>query len=648
MARIEVTAANFPGSALKGSGTDTLVLVGGGIFDFSYVTMSGFSAIVAGSPASYATVKISGEMLAGIVSVSSLYGLTSVYLTGETIDLSGKIFDKINGIFIADDNATVTVSSLPLALRLNAFERQGEKIVLNGPIATPAARDDLHRNGFDAIVEGTNVWTDAAPTLSQLAGGHLYVKESQSVRIDPEGDAFVTDDKGRIAFLDITLSNKGYFFTMNHFKLGTKFRIVDGSFSQNLFYKGSLIGTIQDIGHSGPARISFDETVTPEIVSEFIQNLAYTPGDFVHYRNVILSIAAGDQGGRKSEVAVFDVTAEPRWTPTQPTLNGTSVAENSVAGTVVGTLKATDANGDPITYVLIDDAGGRFAIQNDKLVVSGNVPLDYEQATQHTITVVANDGWRDGLPATFVITILDVREGPNVAPSQPTLSRASIAEDAAASTIVGTLKATDGDGDPVNYVLSDDAGGRFSIKGDKLVVSGKVPLDFETASQHTITVIASDGDKNGLPTTFTITVNDVLERLIGTGGKNKLAGSKGKDLLNGKLGNDTLSGGSDKDIFVFDTKLGKTNIDRITDFARKLDKIHFENAIFKKLGKAGALKKGAFYEGSAAHDQDDRIIYNKKTGALYYDEDGTGAAKAVQFAILSNKPKLAYTDFLVI
>ncbi|QRM29443.1 hypothetical protein [Microvirga sp. VF16] len=65
MARIEVTAENFPGSLLEGSGTDTFVLVGGGTFDFAYVILSGFSAIAIESGTSrYATVQISGEQLA--------------------------------------------------------------------------------------------------------------------------------------------------------------------------------------------------------------------------------------------------------------------------------------------------------------------------------------------------------------------------------------------------------------------------------------------------------------------------------------------------------------------------------------------------------------------------------------------------------
>ena len=62
-------------------------------------------------------------------------------------------------------------------------------------------------------------------------------------------------------------------------------------------------------------------------------------------------------------------------------------------------------------------------------------------------------------------------------------------------------------------------------------------------------------------------------------------------------------------------------------------------AAFKDLGVTGAKV-----------DADDRIIYDRGTGALSYDADGSGiAAKAVQFAVIDNHDKVALThlDFLV-
>jgi Ca2+-binding RTX toxin-like protein len=146
-----------------------------------------------------------------------------------------------------------------------------------------------------------------------------------------------------------------------------------------------------------------------------------------------------------------------------------------------------------------------------------------------------------------------------------------------------------------------------------------------------------------------------VETLTGTSGSNVLTGGAGQDRLNGGLGKDTLSGGGGQDVFVFDTKPNtRTNLDRITDFSPRDDALWLDNAIFKALGKAGSVTKPAllkssfFYAGTAAHDSSDRLIYNKKTGALFYDADGTGAAKPVQIATLAKKLALSHKDFFVI
>ena len=44
----------------------------------------------------------------------------------------------------------------------------------------------------------------------------------------------------------------------------------------------------------------------------------------------------------------------------------------------------------------------------------------------------------------------------------------------------------------------------------------------------------------------------------------------------------------------------------------------------------------------------DYLIYNKTTGVLYYDQDGSGSAKAVEIASLSKKLKMTAADFMVI
>jgi Ca2+-binding RTX toxin-like protein len=148
--------------------------------------------------------------------------------------------------------------------------------------------------------------------------------------------------------------------------------------------------------------------------------------------------------------------------------------------------------------------------------------------------------------------------------------------------------------------------------------------------------------------------NTGADRIYGGAGNDQLLGGAGNDRLYGGLGNDQLRGEAGKDVFVFDTKLNKsTNVDRILDFIVRDDSVYLENRIFTKLGSGTESRpkkftKDMFIEGKKAQDREDRIVYDKKTGALYYDQDGTGSKAQVKIATLNKNLKMTYADFFVI
>jgi len=147
------------------------------------------------------------------------------------------------------------------------------------------------------------------------------------------------------------------------------------------------------------------------------------------------------------------------------------------------------------------------------------------------------------------------------------------------------------------------------------------------------------------------------DKLYGISGDDDLYGGTGRDLLNGGSGsdylsggaeNDTLTGASGKDYFVFDTRPSSSNIDTITDFVPWDDTIMLDNRIFTRAGPDGWLSSAAFTVGSRAKDSSDRIIYNKTSGALLYDPDGTGSASAVKVAQLTAGLTLTKSDFYIL
>jgi Ca2+-binding RTX toxin-like protein len=139
--------------------------------------------------------------------------------------------------------------------------------------------------------------------------------------------------------------------------------------------------------------------------------------------------------------------------------------------------------------------------------------------------------------------------------------------------------------------------------------------------------------------------NDVLKA---GRGNDQLAGGAGNDLLNGGAGNDSLQGDGGSDLFRFDTALSATtNIDDIVDYSVVDDTIVLENAIFSAFTATGIMAASAFYAGTEAHASSDRIIYDKTTGGLFYDSNGSAAGGSVQVANLSANLSLTYKDFLI-
>ena len=296
-----------------------------------------------------------------------------------------------------------------------------------------------------------------------------------------------------------------------------------------------------------------------------------------------------------------------------------------------------------------------------------------QASTQQLISVTLTD--EGGRRATSSVV---VEQDVVLEPPQILLSHAGVSELAPNGTLIGLLTAKALGSADFTFRLLDDADDRFVLQGDRLLVADGKRLDFEQHASHRIVVRATARDGKIIDQAFDISIADVQDEdvlstptvdgtgqvtgtdgndmLIGTRGRDELFGSLGHDVIFGRQGQDTLSGGAGKDAFVFDTAPHKTlNVDRITDFAPKDDSIYLDNKVFKALGSKGSLenpvtlKAKMFWKGTKAHDASDRVIYNPKSGALYYDADGSGNKAAVKIAVLSAKLKgFSYKDFLII
>jgi len=98
-------------------------------------------------------------------------------------------------------------------------------------------------------------------------------------------------------------------------------------------------------------------------------------------------------------------------TPSYILLSNQSVAENSAAGKLIGTLTPDDGNSAaPHTFTLVSDAGGRFKIVGNQVQVANGTLLNYEAATSYNIIVQASSSGGPTYQATITIYLVNVNE----------------------------------------------------------------------------------------------------------------------------------------------------------------------------------------------------------------------------------------------
>ncbi|MDF1734251.1 MAG: VWA domain-containing protein [Minwuia sp.] len=225
--------------------------------------------------------------------------------------------------------------------------------------------------------------------------------------------------------------------------------------------------------------------------------------------------ASSTAGGRIFVGESFAVVGD-RW----PLPDDVVVAENTADGSLVADLSdglVLDPD-DPGVFSLLDDAGGRFSLDGFELRVADGSGLDFEAAAGHELTVQISSNTGAVVARTLNVGVTDVNE----APTSVELDNATVAEDAAAATVVGQLSGEDPDGDALVFALLDDAGGRFALDGDRIVVAGDDALDFETAQSHQIRVEARDGGGLTFEDVLTVDVTDVAEATLDLDGDGNL------------------------------------------------------------------------------------------------------------------------------
>ena len=216
-------------------------------------------------------------------------------------------------------------------------------------------------------------------------------------------------------------------------------------------------------------------------------------------------------------VNVTDVSDEP------PVMGNQSfgIAENSANNALVGKLVFTDIDvNDSHTFAITGGNGsGAGAFQIDaggNLRVKDTTQLNFEATTQFLLGVEVKDLGNNTDTATITVNVTNVNEKPNVNDT----AFNGLSESAPNGTVVGTVTATDPDGDTLQFMWTSGSQA-FTINGTtgEVTVANSALLNFETTPSPEFVVTVSDG--KGQTDTATIKVNlvDVNDppRVTGSG-----------------------------------------------------------------------------------------------------------------------------------
>ena len=244
-------------------------------------------------------------------------------------------------------------------------------------------------------------------------------------------------------------------------------------------------------------------------------------------------LGLGTSGG---DAAAFDSSVD-KSAPVQITGPGIShisagagdAAFDSLYATTGGSILATGHNpyaldiGDSpraieiltsATFTLVSGTGSqdnaKYTVNGTKLLTSS--PFDFETQSSHTVRIRATDAASQTFEQSFTIMVTDMAD--SNAPTNITLSNASVNENQATGTLVGTLSGTDPDqGDILTFSLTSYAqkpdNAAFSISGTQLLTTKS--FDYETQAAYEVGIRATDQGGLTFDKTFTINISDIAE-----------------------------------------------------------------------------------------------------------------------------------------
>ncbi len=433
---IEVTATSTDGSTSTQS--YTIAIGDQDEFDVSAVTDSDAGADTLAENATVGTtVGVVASASDGDATDGVSYAVDDARFTvdpdGTVRVASGASFDHETEASI---DITVTATSTDGSTSQQTFTLAVTDVNESGVGAisdTDANADSVMENAANGTVVGVTAFasdgdaTDSVTySLSDDAGGRFTIDGSTGVVtvdgvIDREAAADYTIEVTATS-TDGSTSTQSYTIAIGDQDEFDVTAVTDSDAGANTLAENASVGTTvgvvasaSDADATDSVSYSVDDnrfTVDPDGTVRVASGASF---DHETEASIDITVTAtSDDGSTSNETFTLAVT-DVNETPTDLTISSNAVAENSAEGVAVGTVSTTDQDvGDSFTYTLLDDAGGRFAIDPNtgQVTVADRIDtsilLDAEVDATHDIVVQVTDSGGNTYSETITINVSDV------------------------------------------------------------------------------------------------------------------------------------------------------------------------------------------------------------------------------------------------